>query len=99
MKHTKFAVVEDADVMRFLDEMQFASLRCVLGLTICYGIHASRAKLSGKDPRQIPPGCAVNCVVAASEQEHQKSAKFVRVPPASEGGFDLIHKGNNVLSL
>jgi hypothetical protein len=99
MKCTKFAVVEDADVMQFSDEMQFASLRFVLGLTICYGICASRAKLSDKDPRQIPPGCAVKCVVAASEQEHPDAAKFVWVPPASEGGFDLIHNGNNVLSL
>ncbi len=98
MKRTKFAVVEDAYVMRFSDEMQFASLRSVLGLTICYGIRASRAKLSDKDPRQIPPGCAVNCVLA-SEQDNADCAKFVRVPPASEGGFDLIHNGNNVLSL
>jgi hypothetical protein len=98
MKRTKFAVLEDADVMRFSDEAQFGALRSVLGSTICYGIRASRAKLSDKDPRQIPPGCAVNCVVA-SLQEHPDAAKFVRVPPASEGGFDLIHNGNNVLSL
>jgi hypothetical protein len=70
MKRTKFSVVEYAGVMQFSDEMQFASLRSVLGLTICYGIRASRPKLSDKDPRQIPPGCAVNCVMAASEQEH-----------------------------
>jgi hypothetical protein len=40
----------------------------------------------------------VKCVVA-SKQEHPDAAKFVRAPPASEGGFDLIHNGNNVLSL
>jgi hypothetical protein len=83
MKRTKFAVVKDADVMQFSDEMHFASLRSVLGLTICYGIRASWAKLSDKDPPQIPPGCVVNCVVAASGQEHPDTAKFVRVPPAS----------------
>jgi hypothetical protein len=83
--------------MRFLDEAQFAALRSVLGSTICYGIWASGAKLSG-NPRQIPPGCAVNCVVA-SLQEHPDAAKFVWVPPASKGGFNLIHNGNNILSL
>ncbi len=84
--------------MQFLDETQFAALRSVLGSTFGYGIRASRAKLSDKDPQQIPPGCAVNCVVA-SEQDNADSAKFVRVPPASEGGSNLIHNGNNVLSL
>jgi hypothetical protein len=35
----------------------------------------------------------------ASEQEHPDAAKFVWVPPASKGEFDVIHNGNNVLSL
>ena len=98
MKRTKFAVSEDVDVMRFSDETQFASLRSVLGSTICYGIRARRAKLSDKGPVRIPPGCAVDCVVAADEDTVDPT-KFVRVPPASEGGFDLIHNGNNLLSL
>jgi hypothetical protein len=96
MKRTKFAVSEDVEVMRFSDETQFASLRSVLGSTICYGIRASRAKLSDKAPRRIPADCAVNCVV---EEPTVAPPKFVRVPPASEGGFDLIHNRKNLLSL
>ena len=99
MKRTKFAVSEDVEIMRFSDETQFASLRSVLGSTICYGIRASRAKLSDKEPRRIPPDCAVNCVVEEPDEETVATRKFVRVPPASEGGFDLIHNGNNLLSL
>jgi hypothetical protein len=100
MKRTKFAVLEDVDVMRFSDETQLVLLRSVLGSTICYGIRACRAKLSDKDPRQIPPGCAVNCVVVPDEaDEEEPNRKFMRVPPACQGGFDLIHNGNIVLSL
>ena len=99
MKRTKFAVLEDTGIMRFSSESHLTALRSVLGSTICYGIRASRAKLSDKDPRQIPPGRAVNCVVAGDEAHNADAAKFVRVPPACEGGFDLIHNGNNVLSL
>ena len=40
----------------------------------------------------------MNCVVAADEDTVDPT-KFVRVPPASKGGFDLIHNGNNLLSL
>jgi hypothetical protein len=98
MKPTKFAVLKDAHVMQLLDEAQFAALRSILGLTICYGIPANQAKLSNKDPQLIPLGCAVNCVVA-SLQDHPDAAKFVWVPLAREGGLDIIHNGNFVLSL
>jgi hypothetical protein len=32
-------------------------------------------------------------------EANDDAPKFARVPPASQGGFDLIHNGNNVLSL
>jgi hypothetical protein len=94
MKRTKFAVLKATNIMQFSSERHLIALRSVLGSTICYGICASRANLSNKDPHQIPPRCVVNCVVAADE-----TAKFVRVPPACKGGFDLIHNGNNILLL
>jgi hypothetical protein len=99
MKRTKFAVSEDVDVMRFSDESQLISLRSVLGLTICYGIRASRARLGDTHPRQIPPGCAVNCVVVPDAPDEDNNPSFIRVPAACQGGFDLIHNGKNVLSL
>jgi hypothetical protein len=99
MKRTKFAVLNDTDIMQFSSKVHLITLRSVLGSIICYGIGASGAKLSNRDPCQIPPGCAINCVVAADEANNADTAKFVQVPPAYEGGFDLIHNGNNVLSL
>jgi hypothetical protein len=99
LKRTKFAVWEDVDVMRFSDESQLVSLRSVLGSTICYGIRASRAKLSDIRPLRIPPGCAINCVVVPDEEDEEGNTTFVRVPPACQGGFDLIHNGSNLLSL
>jgi hypothetical protein len=87
MKRTKSTVLEDADVMCFLDKSQLVSLRFVL------------AKLSDKDPRQIPLGCAVNCVVVPDKEDEEDDGKFVCVPLACQGGFDLIHNGNNVSSL
>jgi hypothetical protein len=98
MKRTKFAVWEDVDVMRFSDESQLVLLRSVLGVTICYVILASRAKLADKDPRQIQPGCAVNCVTAQDDDSDDEDG-FIRVPSACHGDFDLIHNGNNILSL
>jgi hypothetical protein len=100
MKRTKFALSEDIDAMRFLKEAEFEKLRSVLGSTVCYGIRASRAKLSNKCPLRVPPGCALNCAVEQDkESEDDDAPKFVRVPPASQGGFDLIHNGNNMLHL
>jgi hypothetical protein len=91
---------ENCDVMRFPEESQLVSLRSVLGSNICYGIRASRAKLSDKAPLQIPSDCAVNCVAAPGDDElNEDNDKFVRAPPASQRGFNLIHNGNNVLSL
>ena len=98
MKRTKFAVLEDANIMRFSDETQFASLRSVLASTVRYGIRARRAKLSDKGPVRIPRGCAVSCGVEP-DKDTVDPTKFDCVPPASEGGFDLIHNGNNLLSL
>ena len=98
MKRTKFAVSEDVKIMRFADEMQLASLRSVLGSTTCHGARASRAKWSDKEPCRISPNCAVNCAVEERDEETAAPAKFVCVPPASKGGFDLIHNGKNALS-
>jgi hypothetical protein len=50
-------------------------------------------------PLKIPPGCAVNCVVVPDVPDEEDNKKFIRVPAACQGGFDLIHNGNNVLSL
>jgi hypothetical protein len=102
LKRMKCAVSEDVDVMRFSTETQFDSLRSVLGSNICYGIRARRAKLSDAAPIRIPPDCAVNCVTEHTVESDEDTAdppKFVRVPPAREGGFDLIHNRINMLSL
>jgi hypothetical protein len=38
-------------------------------------------------------------VVPDDDEDEEGDEKFVRVPPACQGGFDLIHNGNNLLSL
>jgi hypothetical protein len=90
MKCTKFAVSDDVDVVHFLEKSQLILLRSILGLTICYGIRASRAQLGDPHPRQIPPGCAVNCLVVPDAPDKDNNQTFIRVP-------DLIHDGKNVL--
>jgi hypothetical protein len=67
----------------------------------CRGwIHASKANHSDEDPVQSPFCCAaVSCLrmVMTDKDGEEDAAKFVRMPPASQGG--LIQNGNNVLSL
>jgi hypothetical protein len=49
----------------------------------------------------IKPGCAFNCVVVlyGPDKDEDDNEKFIHVPTSCQGGFDLIHNGNNFLSL
>jgi hypothetical protein len=99
MKRIKLAVCEHMDIVRVDNETNAAHLRSILGANICYGLRAFRAKIN-QAPQPIPENAAINCVLLCEDDSKSIEVDtFIRVPPASQGGFDLIHNCNNTLSL